>query len=760
MMRTGLVVIVASLIVGSASLRAATSEQLHAAFESMSEAKIQSQRTLDVQNVTIAHQDVTFELIAGQLVFFEPVVIDADSFYYAAFFRGEGHIRFAPPVDVERDQLRRWYKSDSLDRPFEDMLLMFSPAIYEQLLRDCPVSSTPIDSRAEHQARKLRKELIKDETHFHMFCALTAQLRKFDRPFLFADLKPHKSPRVHYWFDPDWREEVVLTRHDRKPGVSYQESICKYTQYVEQDYPNLNGRSKERLLVSHVRTDGTIDRSGRYTGSAELSIEVLKQVRAVRLFLHEELTVDSVLDAEGRSLSFSRWESWDHKSLPLYLFLNEPLQPGQNTKLTFFYNGKIAERVVGEFVVSAGSRWYPRIPDGTNNFSTFDLNFRTPRDFAFLVSGNKVASDTLKDTVISRWTVNEPCRNVTFSIGNMTRFQFGDTETGPVDIFYHKDLHGYRNRQKQVAEDIVGSIKLFSRLFGEYAYPRTSVSEIIALHSEAFPGFVHLGYSAWETDDWGTERLTRAHEVAHQWWGVGVNYETYHDQWLSEGFSDYSALLYYQAAYGNKKFAKKLRDYRDRIFSVRKYLFGSGAESGPIILGARTASSKTPGDYGLIVYQKGAFVLHMLRNMLMDVETMNEDVFFKMMRHWYLKYLGKFATTADFQAHVEQYVGMDMTWFFQQWVYGNDLPTYKFKYDLVRQADGTFTANCKVTTKDVADDFKMYLPIEIVFDDDRRVYARILIDQPEMQFPIEGIVERPDKLRLNPFESVLCKVKQ
>jgi aminopeptidase N len=144
----------------------------------------------------------------------------------------------------------------------------------------------------------------------------------------------------------------------------------------------------------------------------------------------------------------------------------------------------------------------------------------------------------------------------------------------------------------------------------------------------------------------------------------------------------------------------------------------------------------------------------------MDVETMNEDVFFKMMRHWYLKYLGKFATTADFQAHVEQYVGMDMTWFFQQWVYGNDLPTYKFKYDLVRQADGTFTANCKVTTKDVADDFKMYLPIEIVFDDDRRVYARILIDQPEMQFPIEGIVERPDKLRLNPFESVLCKVKQ
>ena len=116
---------------------------------------------------------------------------------------------------------------------------------------------------------------------------------------------------------------------------------------------------------------------------------------------------------------------------------------------------------------------------------------------------------------------------------------------------------------------------------------------------------------------------TILHELAHQWWGAGVGWETYHDQWLSEGFAEYSACLYLQAVKGNATFLDRLKDYRKDIYSAHKFLLGPDEESGPIALGYRTSSTKTAGDYSLIIYRKGALVLHMLRNLLIDFNTMN-----------------------------------------------------------------------------------------------------------------------------------------
>jgi len=305
-------------------------------------------------------------------------------------------------------------------------------------------------------------------------------------------------------------------------------------------------------------------------------------------------------------------------------------------------------------------------------------------------------------------------------------------------------------------------MKVFSRQFGSYAFDRIRVSEILAYHGEAFPGFLHMGLPTWNnTDPWGNERLFRAHEVAHQWWGIGVGYETYHDQWLSEGFAEYSALLYIQSILGGKKFLEKIEDYRQDIFSVRKYIFGlSGEEAGPIIMGHRTASTKTEGDYGLIIYKKGALVLHMLRNMLIDFRTMNEDRFFDMLREFYHEYYGRNATTEDFQKLTEKYTGIDMGWFFKQWIYGTELPTYKFSYECRPIDNGRYTAYCKVVTEDVGEGFKMYVPVEVQFDNDAKGYLRYLIDKPEFEFTIPDLPEKPKKIVLNPFESVLAQVKQ
>lgn len=734
-----------------------TGEELFEQFEKMWAHQVELSNTYQIDSFTLEHEDMQLELTSGVLAFFEPLVIDSMPHYYAAYFEGDGWFRFNPPLDIEKGQLQRFFASDSLNRPVKGVLLLFSHEIHDLLVSQ-GTPTEPLRGRQENRALGLRNRLTKKENYYYLYKALEAQLQESDRPFLIVDCDPAKSPRLHYWFDPFDSEEVGLQRRFWEPGVEYMEWISSYSQYSAAEYPDLSGRSKARIRIQSYRTNGEITRSGNFVGYANVAFTTRQPVQLLRLSLHPKLEVDSILDHNGEQVQFVRWKKKDYRSSPLYLFLNEELPQGQNVTFRFFYEGEIAERKMGEFFVSAGARWVPRY--STKFHTPFDMTFAVPKDFAFVATGQMMMCDTLEDMVYSRWKVDYPCRNASFSIGNMKRFEFGNEETGPIEIMYHADLHTNRNRQKAVSEDMVGAITLFQKLFGEYPHSQTCVSEILATYSSAYPGFIHLGAWAWETDTWNAERLVRAHEVAHQWWGVGVDYATYHDRWLSEGFAEYSSLMYWQAAFGQDKFLDKVKEYRKDIFNVRKFIFGSGAEAGPIILGYRTSSSKTEYDEGLIVYKKGALVLHMLRNLMLDLSTMREDLFLRMMQDWFRDYESKWPSTLDFQAHVSKYVGMEMDWFFQQWVYNTELPTYHFRYTVRPEEGGTFAADCQVVTEGVPEDFKMFVPIEIDFGESRKAYVRVMINQLDQTFDLPGLAFEPKSLKLNPFESVLARVKQ
>jgi len=745
------------LYIGSGQVMAATGEELKAVVEAMADADLNTTEVFTIVGRTIEHEGFHLVLDTGRLAFLKPVVIDGVPRVYGAMFEGKGRFQFTPQLRYEREQIRRFFKSDSLDASFERTALYFSQEIYDSLTAWGTPGAKPFGGKELRWMDGKIDEITKRENYGHLFLVLTGLMRPAERPYLMVDVEPEKYPPVRYWFDPDWSEEVSLSRELWEPGVRYMELISSYSQYDVAEYPHIGGHAKSRLRPIKYRTSGSIDRSGNYCGKAEMTVGFHDPTQLTPLTLHPELTVDSILDETETPVAFLRWTKRDNRSSPLYLFLNRVYQPDEKVVFKFFYQGKIAERFNGEFIVSAGADWYPRT--SAQPHVDFDMTFYTPKDFAFVATGRNTMSETVDDTLMTRWQTIEPADNVTFTIGNMTRFEFGDEETGPIDIYYHKDVHLNRNRQKYVAEDIEGSLRLFERLFGEYAYPKTTVSEIFAYHGEAFPGFIHLGHEFWETDTWGAERILRSHEVAHQWWGVGVDYSSYHDQWLSEGFATYSSLMYYQAAYGQEKFTDKLREYRDRIFDVRKYLFIKGAESGPIILGYRTSSSKTEDDYSLVVYKKGALVLHMLRNMLLNLDTMKEDLFLRMMQEWYRDWRGKYATTADFQALTEKYTGIDMDWFFQQWVFGTELPTYKFDYDPVQDEDGRYRVKCRVKVEGVPEGFKMFMPVEIRLGENRKVYTRVMIDKLQQEFEIPGLPVKPVELIFNPFESVLCKVK-
>ncbi len=768
------------LILSSSSSKAYNSKDFLELHQQLYHPSLNLNKTYNVSSDTIFHHDFALAMNSGRLAFFEPIVINDDSVVYGGYFEGNGSLLFRPSVQMERDQLNRFYHKDSLDEKVKAAIFFFAPTIYDSLQKILTLSDKSFDNGNAKKMQKLHSE-IKQESDFLFSFELMRNLTSpFGRPYFLACMEPKSDYKVIYQFNPYEREEIKFWKQYWEPGSAFSELVNSYSQYnIDESYININGRNKAQLDVLHYDISTQINYKGVIVSEANVKAEVLSgPMQLVQFQILPSLVIDSIVDSQGRNVNYYRgkldvtFKDWETRQTAL--FLNEEYLYGDTLSLTFYYHGEIAKYEFGELYLFAGSDWYPKY--GWRDRATYDLKFKTDRRYTFTSCGSLQSESNQGDTLFTEWTVSQAAANISFNYGYMKKYKFEEDDIVPVEVYYSKELHADianylsqdlmlgigKDMEKQVAEDVQNSLRVFKHYFGPYSLPSLSVSEILASHGESFPGFVHLGFNTWvNTDAWGNDRLFRAHEVAHQWWGVGVGYETYHDKWLSEGFAEYSALLYFQVITDNKKFLKKLKESRNNIFSVRKYIFSSGEESGPIAMGHRTSSTKTRGDYGLIIYEKSAFVLHMLRNLMIDLKTMNEDKFLKMMREFYGTYRGKDASTQDFKRIAEKYVGIELDWFFDQWVYNNYLPEYKFTYDIVHNdSTNLLDVKCRITTKGVPDDFKMYLPLEIQFGKESKAYIRILVDSKDYSFEIPGLSSRPRKIILNPFESVLAKVKQ
>jgi aminopeptidase N len=312
-----------------------------------------------------------------------------------------------------------------------------------------------------------------------------------------------------------------------------------------------------------------------------------------------------------------------------------------------------------------------------------------------------------------------------------------------------------RKMRETVGADVSRSLRFFQAIYGP-----TSVKHFYATESPddeglAFPGMISLSWATFQnTSDQGDDEVFRAHEVAHQWWGIGVDFQTYHDQWLSEGFADFSGLWYMQTVrHDNHKYFEMLDRWRDEILARKN-------EPGPISLGYRVQKMKEErNDYQTIVYKKGAWVVHMLRILMLDLKTMNEDRFTETMQDFYRKYEERRASTEDFRKVVERHAGTDMGWFFNQWVYGTGIPTYRVSYRTSRSDDGQFHVKLRVLQENVPDDFQMYVPVAMDLGKDRTAHLRVRVQGPKTELDLPPMPAEPRSLRFNDLDGVLADVK-
>ena len=766
--------IVGGILWAHGGVCAADSRQLIAAFETIRDAQLDTATTLDLNGYTLTHKDLRVTFSTGRIAFFKPLVLDNDSVVFGAYFEGSGLFQFTPGTPLERDQLFRYFHADSLNRKFSSLILLFSPEVHQSLKAAGMVSTQPFSSVQLQAASRMISGIGSNEQRQYVFETLRNLATPIGGPFLMVDLQPELTDRLYYLFDPYEREEIRLLRQGLQAELDRIDLVSSYSQYLDTSCRVINGLSKEQIVVTHYTVDASLDKKGIFRGRTDVTFNVERgPLQMVPMVLKEEMQIDSVKDASGKIVSFLRYRSTENKSSSLELFFDRPLAYQDTVTLQFFYRGPLALSGLAEVYVNTAGDWYPRCR-GYRQRAVFDMTFRTPSKFTFAVSGNQLVDQSTGDTLLTTWRVIPPAVDVCITMGLLHGYRYENEDMPPLDIYFSQSLHealaasaGHTTvlsdslLYDQVAGDMLNSLKLFSHYFGPYPYQQVSVDEARLRAHDASPSFAHLPFDTW-TDFKGypDERVVRFDEAARQWWGVGVGYESYHDEWLSDGFSAYCALLYLQAAGGNDLFIDKIRQYRNDIFTARNYVPGSGEESGPIALGYRTMNVSSDSGGSPIIYKKGALVLHMLRNLLIDFKTMKEDSFFGMMSEFYQANRGKDVTTADFQRLTEKYTGVKMDWFFREFVYGEKLPTYDFTYDYEQDSLGNYVAHGRLVTQGVDEGFRMFVPLEIQIDDVNRAYVRLFVDTTDFVFTLPSLPRKPVKLVLNPFESVLATVRQ
>jgi aminopeptidase N len=166
------------------------------------------------------------------------------------------------------------------------------------------------------------------------------------------------------------------------------------------------------------------------------------------------------------------------------------------------------------------------------------------------------------------------------------------------------------------------------------------------------------------------------HETAHQWFGDAVTESDWDDVWLSEGFATYFTLLYTEHFEGRDAFVAGLASARTAALSLEKSL-----PNPTVVHDNLSDMSKV---LNRLIYQKGAWTLHMLRGIV------GTDAFWEGIREYYRQYRDRNATTADFRRVMERASGLDLGWFFDEWLKRTTSPSFEgsWRYDAAsRQID-------------------------------------------------------------------------
>lgn len=760
-------------------------------FDSLRNLSLRTDSAASVHGVTLVRDSLVFHLDSGTL-FFTGAVMGRTT---GIVFTGRGSVAVTPSYDIERHELRRLLRDSSLT---------WSITAAAFLALDSTVAELRHHAVAWHPGGEGAAGPVLDHLLSHVFDArvkltrdpafLAGVLNADTMGFVLARVARTEGEDLTFRYDARAADGIAVMHDARSGNAEWAVAEFPVTRALADSEPEMS--SDPDVHVGPYTISAVVDPGHDFKSVTVFHFTTPRaRTRWVEFLLASELQVDSMKTADGRPVSFYR----PSHTGALWIRLPDGRQPGDTIALRLVDHGdliasfSIIDEVRREYppleelapgtadqwlMVKNCTAWYPRYD--VSQPADMDVTYRVPRGYQFSSSGRLTDSSSSGDTVITRWRTELPTVWECFNVGHMDEQHVSDPRIPPVVVQMnttaHKSLDNFLGQEtsyiaeaggsvsglamltrsdalEDVTGDIANSLSFFTQKFGAPLYSRYYATEVPVNYGQAFPGMVYLSnYTYFGTRYTGHEESFRSHEIAHQWWGIGVMPAGTRDAWLQEGFANFCALWYAQLIMRDTtKFYAQLNGWRDSL--VKR-----GPDVSPLGLGFRVDSRDHPGDYDLIVYQKGAWVLQMLRNLMLDFRTFREDGFTSVMRDFYTRFRGHKASIQDFERVVEEHTDQPMGWFFDEWVNGSAIPTYTFSWHADTAVNGELPLHFRVRQTDVPDGFVMPVPVEVKFAGGRHIYLHLTVRGPLTEGTVK-VTAPPTAVFFNPLGSVLATVK-
>jgi aminopeptidase N len=485
------------------------------------------------------------------------------------------------------------------------------------------------------------------------------------------------------------------------------------------------------------------DKNDSIHGSAIIKFAVKEDIPAISFDLSKAINgkgmqVYIVLGNKHNMIKFGYTQDHDK------LIINKNYNKGDTAELLIFYEGIPADGLIisknkyghrtffSDNWPNRAHNWIPCVDDPADKASV-EFIITAPAHYQVVSNGVLVEESNLPDNKkLTHWKedVPLPTKVMVIGVADFAVNYLGDINCVPVSswVFPENKKNGFNDYAQ--AKDI---LSFFMNYIGAYPYKKLANVQSKTI----FGGMENAGaifyFENSVTGEANDESLL-AHEIVHQWFGDMATEKSFAHLWLSEGFATYLTHFFIESKYGTDSLNNEMKKERNEIIDFAKESNRSIVDSISPLMSLLNVNS----------YQKGGWVLHMLRRQLGD------SVFHKIIRGYYAAYAGKNADTRDFEKICEKESGKDLKTFFDQWLYTQGLPklNVQWKYDVKSK-------NVLLTVTQLQKDiFQFPLDIKLQTASGKTQWETVSVTKQSQPFSI-AVKDKPVQVFLDPKTSLL-----
>ncbi len=724
---------------------------------------IPSDRMERAESVEINHIDI--KLVFREAAVFYDNLPNRDT---ALLIIGKGDLRVAPSLEREQHQLELIYGTPVLTDDLKYAYIRCSNSFFKENVTITPASdgALPITQSEQNKAYSL---FVK---HYSRSFTIENSLNNERLSFLpqgdevVIEFEGKKIGIYTYIYSPFAEEEISFYQWNEQRIVNL------YSPQTDDDKQQLFISIGQKFDITHYDVEINY-RPLNYYFSGKAKVAVKSEIGTFNMLkfkFNPELQILRINDEEKQELFFTL----DKLRQTLYVYLSPSLGKRNSASVEIYYRGKIepntalTEMLRGPqdeqthiliplryetYMYTQSSYWYPS-PANTDYF-TANVRITVPPGYSLVANGVLIEKSELmglegiKDVEHVGSTVyvfesNKPVKYLSFIVGKLSKIA---EDSSPLPLYYYQ-ASDVRGQQWDYLEESKKILTLYESWFGPFPYESFSIVHRLwpQIGGHSPPSYVvlndmlqisqayrrSLSNSPVDLSRWREYFL--AHEIAHQWWGHGVTWDSYHDQWLSEGLAQFASVLYLKEKYGERAYSAIIRKFS----SWTKRMTNWGA----ITMGSRISYFSYEA-FQSIVYDKTTLVLFLLKDYL------GQDVFFRALKEFFTQKRYSQAKTGDFIKVFEKISERDLKPFFENWFNSYLLPEVSVTYSLQKVGE-QYQLNLKIVQP--KDFFVFPLWIEWKEGGEKK-RKKLLIERSIQDFSFSAS-EKPKKIVFNPDEAV------